>query len=53
MNGLEPINLRSENQPRLERDSLFRDNSAITLTKLSNINEGKILGNRIGHITML
>jgi len=53
MNGLEPINLRSENQPRLERDSLFRDNSSITLTKLENINKGRILGDRIGHITML
>ncbi len=53
LEGLEPINLTSENQPRLERDSLFRDNGAITLIKLSNINKGKILGNRIGHITML
>ena len=53
VNGLEPINVTSENQPRLERDSLFRDNSAITLTKLRIIKDGKILGNKIGHITML
>ena len=53
MDGLEPINLASEDQPRLERDSLFRDNGAITLTKLDNIKEGNIHGKKIGHITML
>lgn len=51
--GLMPINSVSEGEPRLERDAIFKGNGSILLTKLLNIKQGFLHGDKIGHITML
>ena len=51
--GLKPINIKSQLEHRLERDSIFRDNSAILLSKIKQINLGEMIGKKVGHITML
>jgi hypothetical protein len=38
---------------RLERDSIYRDNGAILLSKFKEIREGKLFGEKVGHISML
>lgn len=38
---------------RLERDSLFRENGAIYLSRVSCLKNNTFLGERVGHITML
>ncbi len=50
--GLTPIS-KSSRDLRIERDAIYRENGAIFLTRTSVIKEGKLLGKRIGHITML
>jgi len=50
--GLEPINI-SENGMRIERESIYKSNSAIFLSKTETILGGNLLGKKIGHIIML
>ena len=50
--GLEPINI-SENGMRIERQSIYKSNSAIFLSKTETIKGGNLLGKKIGHIIML
>jgi len=51
--GLEPINIESEGEPRLERNAIFKDNGSIVLSRLKQIRSGLLLGKQVGHITML
>lgn len=39
--------------PRLERKGIYKENGAIFLNKTSVIANGRMLGERVGHITML
>lgn len=50
--GLNPIGY-SRGDLRLERDAIYRENSAIFLTRVENIYNGRLLGKKVGHITML
>jgi CMP-N-acetylneuraminic acid synthetase len=50
--GLKSIN-SSENGMRIERKGVYKENSAIYLTKSSVIKQGRFLGKTIGHIIML
>jgi CMP-N-acetylneuraminic acid synthetase len=50
--GLVPINI-SENGMRIERQSIYKSNSAIFLSKTETIKGGNLLGKKIGHIIML
>lgn len=50
--GLESINM-PENGMRIERKSIYTENSAIYLTKSDVIRGGNFLGRKIGHIAML
>jgi len=50
--GLEPINA-AENGMRIERKSIYKENSAIYLTKTEILRSGRYLGKKIGHIVML
>jgi CMP-N-acetylneuraminic acid synthetase len=50
-NGLFPLAKRR--LLRLERDSLYRENGAIYLSKIQAIKNGNFLGSKIGHIMML
>jgi len=50
--GLSPISGTVGNV-RLERKSIFKENGAICLTKVDVLNSGRLLGDRVGHITML
>ncbi|CAB1065616.1 hypothetical protein D1BOALGB6SA_10413 [Olavius sp. associated proteobacterium Delta 1] len=50
--GLSPIK-NNRREIRVERDAIFRENGALFLSKVDVINEGKLLGKKIGHITML
>ena len=52
-NGLTPVNGSIERTLRLERKALFKENGAIYLNRVESILAGKILGGKIGHITML
>jgi CMP-N-acetylneuraminic acid synthetase len=50
--GLEPVN--NENGIlRLERNSIFKENSAIFLSKTEVIRNGNLIGRKVGHIIML
>lgn len=49
--GLEPLNATPG--MRLERDAMFRENGAIFLTKRSVIDSGRLMGEVVGHVTML
>ncbi len=51
--GLEPINIASEGEPRLERNAIYKDNGSIILSQLKQIRQGSLLGKIVGHITML
>ena len=51
--GLEPINIQSEGEPRLERNAIFKDNGSIILSHLKQIRKGTLLGEKVGHVTML
>jgi len=51
-NGLDPLS-RSSRDLRVERDAIFRENGALYLTRIDVIRKGRILGEKIGHITML
>jgi len=50
--GLESINI-SENGMRIERQSIYKSNSAIFLSTTETIQGGNLLGKKIGHIIML
>lgn len=50
--GLEPINT-TEDGIRIERKAIYKENSAIFLTKSDVIKSGNFLGKKIGHIIML
>lgn len=50
-NGLTPLVKRR--LLRLERDSLYKENGAIYLSRISAIKKDNFLGSRVSHITML
>lgn len=50
-NGLNPLVRRR--LMRLERDTLYRENGAIYLSRMAVIRKDSFLGTRVGHITML
>lgn len=50
--GLTPIN-GGHGQPRLERDAVYKENGAIFLSRTDVIAQNRLIGRRIGHITML
>lgn len=50
--GLMPIS-KIDQKVRLEREGLYKANSAICITRIEVIRSGRILGDRIGHIVML
>jgi glycosyltransferase involved in cell wall biosynthesis len=50
--GLTPIN-SSIGNIRLERESIYKENGAICLTRIQVLDNGSLLGERVGHITML
>jgi len=50
--GLEPINIM-DGGVRIERRSIYKENSAIYLNKINVIQSGHFLGKKIGHILML
>ena len=50
--GLEPIDI-AEDGMRIERKSIYQENSAIFLSKIDVIKSGRFLGKKIGHIVML
>ena len=52
-NGLTPVNGSHQRMLCLEKKALFKENGAIYLSRLETVLEGKLLGERIGHITML
>lgn len=51
--GLVPINGSLNRNLRLEREAIYKENGAIYLTRTEVVRGGRILGERIGHITML
>lgn len=53
--GLEVINgtVNGLRNVRPERNAIYRENGAVSLTRTRIIKEGKLLGRRIGHISML
>lgn len=50
--GLRSINFR-ETGPRLERDAVYKSNGAVFLHLVANLSKGGLVGNVVGHITML
>jgi CMP-N-acetylneuraminic acid synthetase len=50
--GLEPINT-TEDGMRIERKGIYKENSAIYLTKTDVLRNGRFLGKKNGHILML
>ena len=50
--GLTPIN-DAQSNVRLERKAIFKENGAVCLTKVETIQQGKLIGKKVGHITML
>ena len=50
--GLEPINAAKDGM-RIERKGIYRENSAIYLTKTDALRKGSFLGKKNGHIIML
>jgi len=50
--GLEPINT-SEDGMRIERKGIYKENSAIYLTRTDVLRSGRFLGKKNGHILML
>ena len=53
VDGLKGINNSDGNQPRLERNAIYKDNGAVLLIKTNNLEDGGIIGKKVGHITML
>ena len=51
--GLTSLNISGEGEPRLERNAMYKYNGAILLTRLKIIHQGKLHGQKVGHITML
>ena len=51
--GLKSINIPDTNQPRLERNAIYKDNGAILITNRSNLESGNLTGDKVGHINML
>lgn len=49
--GLEPINAARD--MKVERKSIYKENSAIYLIKLDVIRQGRFIGKKVGHIIML
>ena len=52
-NGLKELNQNDLTKTRMERDSIYIDNGAITLFKTKNLFTDNIYGQNIGHISML
>ena len=50
--GLEPIKNSASNL-RIEREGIYKENGAIYLSKLSVLKENRLIGETVGHITML
>lgn len=50
--GLTPV-ANSRGNLRAERDAIYRENGSIYLSKVEVIEKGNLLGEQIGHITML
>lgn len=50
--GLSPIN-KAKRNIRVERHAIYKENGAIYLSKIDVIRSGRLLGKKIGHITML
>lgn len=50
--GLTPV-VDAKRELKIERDAFFRETGAIFLTRTEVLLEGRLLGDRIGHITML
>ena len=51
--GLVAINSSRHRNLHLERNAIFKENGAVYLTRVDVIRGGRLLGERIGHITML
>ncbi len=51
--GLIPINIVDGNKPRLERQAIYKENSAVLLCRTKNLQAGNMLGKVVGHISML
>ena len=52
-NGLVGINISDGKSPRLERNSIYKDNGAILLTSRECIKNKTLTGEKVSHITML
>lgn len=52
-NGLVGINISEGKAPRLERNSIYKDNGAILLTSRRCIEDKTLTGKKVSHITML
>ncbi len=50
--GLTPIS-KSSRQLRIERDAIYKENGAVFIGRADDIRKGHLLGERVGHITML
>jgi CMP-N-acetylneuraminic acid synthetase len=50
--GLEPIKNSASNL-RIEREGIYKENGAIYLSTLSVLKENRLIGETVGHITML
>lgn len=50
--GLEPVNTAQRNI-RVEREAIYKENSAIFLNKVNVIKSGRFIGEKVGHIIML
>lgn len=50
--GLSPVS-ESRRNLRFEKDSIYRENGSVILSKTDIIKEGHLLGKKIGHIAML
>ncbi len=51
--GLVPINSSRHRNLQLERNAIFKENGAIYLTRTDVVRAGRLLGEHVGHITML
>lgn len=50
--GLSPVH-KSRRNMRIERDAIYKENGAIYLSKTRVFKNGRLLGKKIGHISML
>ena len=50
--GLEPLS-QAKRSMRIEREAIYKENSAIFLSSCDTIKKGKLIGRKVGHITML